>query len=193
MKKIYFLKAKRLVNCGAFNGDTLMNFHSKLGKMDFVLCLEPDIKNFQELTSWLKKMDNNGTEIADEVLTLPLGLGKETTYVHLKSNGTNSSLVESVSNNSDLKPLLCTKLDDILFNKDIGFINMDIEGSELDALKGARRVITNAKPDLAISIYHKPSDLWEIILFISKICSDYRFSIRNYTGFPAETVLYATL
>ena len=70
--------------------------------------------------------------------------------------------------------------------------NMDVEGNELDALKGAMRILNTSKPDLAISIYHRPSDLWDIILHLNSSCAGYKFAIRNYTGFPAETVLYAT-
>jgi len=69
---------------------------------------------------------------------------------------------------------------------------MDIEGAELDALKGAENTIRESLPDLAICLYHSPSHLWEIPLFISSL-GDYKFHLRNYTSFISETVLYASL
>ena len=69
---------------------------------------------------------------------------------------------------------------------------MDIEGAELDALKGGEKVIKRDLPHLAISIYHKPSDLWEIGLYLFSIHgNNYKYHIRNYGHQTFDTVLYA--
>jgi hypothetical protein len=44
----------------------------------------------------------------------------------------------------------------------VDFIKMDIEGGELDAVYGAKETITNFKPKMAISVYHRPTDSVEI-------------------------------
>ena len=41
----------------------------------------------------------------------------------------------------------------------IDFIKLDVEGAELDVLKGAAQSIRKWKPKLAISAYHKHEDL----------------------------------
>ena len=46
------------------------------------------------------------------------------------------------------------------------FIKMDIEGAELEALQGAKYLINSNRPDLAISVYHSPNYLWDILLYI---------------------------
>ena len=68
---------------------------------------------------------------------------------------------------------------------------MDVEGAELDALRGASSLISHYQPTLAISIYHYPDHLWNILLYLLGINPDYRFYIRNYSGHTYETVLYA--
>lgn len=73
----------------------------------------------------------------------------------------------------------------------ITFIKMDIEGSELKALEGARNTILNYHPRLAISIYHKPMDIIEIPAYILELVPDYKFYVRHYTSTMCETVLYA--
>jgi hypothetical protein len=69
---------------------------------------------------------------------------------------------------------------------------MDIEGAELNALKGAERIIKEQKPKLAICIYHKPEDVWEIPNLLLDFVPDYKFYIRHctYSSF-LDTVLYA--
>jgi len=71
------------------------------------------------------------------------------------------------------------------------FIKMDIEGSEMNALEGAEQIIRANKPKLAICLYHKPGDLWEIPLFIKNLYPEYRFYMRAYRDLPVEYVLYA--
>ena len=76
-------------------------------------------------------------------------------------------------------------------NEEITFIKMDIEGAELKALEGARKTILKYTPRLAISIYHKFLDIYEIADYILQLNSDYKFYIRHYTTGDWETILYA--
>ena len=73
----------------------------------------------------------------------------------------------------------------------VTLIKMDIEGSELAALKGAKKIITGQKPRLAISIYHKPMDFLLIPEYILSLVPEYRLAIRHYGADALETVLYA--
>jgi len=56
----------------------------------------------------------------------------------------------------------CVALDDTLIGWHPTYIKMDIEGAEYDALLGAERLIRSYKPVLAICVYHRPQDIWEI-------------------------------
>ena len=87
-------------------------------------------------------------------------------------------------------------LDEFVFQEEIkkvDFIKMDIEGSELAALKGARNVLHHHKPNLAISLYHKPEDVYEIPMWLSEQNLGYRFYLGHYTIHREETVLFATV
>ena len=83
-------------------------------------------------------------------------------------------------------------LDDIAKDFEPTFINMDIEGAELNALKGAENLIKKNKPDLAISVYHYPRHIWEIPLYLKSLNLEYKFYLRNYTSFSYDTIVYAT-
>jgi hypothetical protein len=87
-------------------------------------------------------------------------------------------------------------LDVILNGRKVTVIKMDIEGAELKALEGARNIISEQMPVLAICAYHKREDLVEIPAFIKTVTSDYQLYLRKYP--PAvssnswgEMVLYA--
>ena len=70
---------------------------------------------------------------------------------------------------------------------------MDIEGSELAALRGAEKLIREKHPILAICVYHKERDLIEIPQFIHSLVGKEVY--RYYLGFHglglAELCFYA--
>lgn len=67
---------------------------------------------------------------------------------------------------------------------------MDIEGAELSALQGASKLIQKHRPKLAICVYHKPEDLFEILEFIDSFGINYKYYFRHYTKGVSGTILY---
>ncbi len=57
-------------------------------------------------------------------------------------------------------------LDETVYDKSRLYQDGHIEGSEQEALKGCRRIIRDFHPKLAICVYHKPDDLYEIPVLI---------------------------
>lgn len=114
------------------------------------------------------------------------GLYSGEDILRFESDGSESHISESGN-----ATVHVTSLDRFLEGREVTYIKMDIEGSELEALKGAAETIKNNKPRLAISIYHKPEDILEIPSFILDLNSEYRFYIRHYSMTWFDTVLYA--
>lgn len=79
----------------------------------------------------------------------------------------------------------------IASDEKVTFIKMDVEGAELESLKGARHTIQRCKPKLAICIYHKAEDMYEIPLYIMELVPEYRLYVRHHSNGASETVLYA--
>lgn len=82
-------------------------------------------------------------------------------------------------------------LDDVLNGEQVTFIKMDVEGAEYKALIGSEKTIKKWRPRLAICVYHKPEDIFEIPALLLSMHSDYQFVLRHYMSKQYETVLYA--
>ncbi len=85
-----------------------------------------------------------------------------------------------------------TRLDSEIEGR-VTFMTMDIEGSEIPALLGARETISRCKPKLGICLYHRLEHLWEIPLLIHEMVPEYQLFVRHHACGSSETVLYATL
>jgi len=101
-----------------------------------------------------------------------------------------------VADESDLKAnaVQTLAIDDLVNRGDfprIDFVKMDIEGAELQALKGCANTIRRFKPKLAITVYHDFKDFWEIPQYLDSLGLGYEFYLRHFTIHSEETVLFA--
>ena len=71
----------------------------------------------------------------------------------------------------------------------VTFIKLDVEGAELEALQGAKRIITENRPKLAVCLYHKKEDYWRIPYYVKSLVPEYRLYIRHYSNYSAETAV----
>lgn len=120
------------------------------------------------------------------VQVLNIGLSDTNQNVALTSDGERSRICDNGSGKVCIR-----KLDDINFDSQVAMIKMDVEGEELKIIKGAERIIKEQKPILAISIYHKLSDIFLIPRELIKLVREYYFGLRHYTSSYGDTVLYA--
>jgi FkbM family methyltransferase len=81
-------------------------------------------------------------------------------------------------------------LDETLGDSRVTYIKLDVEGSELKALMGAKHIIQTQKPKLAVCLYHNRQDIWELPNYILQLNPDFRFYVRLHC-YNGETVLYA--
>ena len=109
-------------------------------------------------------------------------------------NGPGTRVVPETSD-ANARKVVTLKIDDLVARGEfprIDFIKMDIEGAELEALKGSEDVLRQFKPKLAITVYHDFKDFWEIPQFLDGLGLGYRFYLRHFTIHAEETVLFAS-
>lgn len=73
----------------------------------------------------------------------------------------------------------------------VDLIKLDVEGSEMNVLNGAKESILKHRPKMAISLYHRKEHLLEIPEFLLSLHNDYTFSISVNNPTFVDMVLYA--
>lgn len=177
-----------LIDGGAFDGQTSLDMIIKFRDVREIYIFEPNKNNFYKTVKKLDKV--NGLKLN----FFSKGLSNETKKVSFLNQGSASSIHYSKDDlhnkNSNLDEIDTIRIDDLGLKR-IDFIKLDIEGEELNAIKGAENTILKHKPKLAICIYHKLSDYITLVEYISSMNLDYKFHIRHYNkAMPYETVLY---
>jgi len=179
------------LDCGSYVGDTIEIF--KIETADHfkkVYAFELDKENFSRLRSNKKVND-------ERIVLINAGVGKENTQIKYAQLGTTSSTCKFLDNNPNVCYAEIKSVDELIkqgqIKEKVTFVKMDVEGAELDALKGMEEMLKRDMPKLAISVYHKLEDLWEIPLFLKSVIPQYEFSLRHHRDGMAETVLYAVV
>ena len=96
----------------------------------------------------------------------------------------------NISNNEQLKTMI---ENDYLEGRRVSFIKMDVEGAEMDVLKGMKYTIQRYKPKMAVCIYHKYQDIYDITAFLKALVPNYKFYFRHYNSNETECVLFCQL
>jgi len=179
------LNEVNFLDCGAYIGDTINELMKQKLTVKSTISFEPDIKNQLKLNVELETQKKSHPQT--DFLIYPMGVYSHNTILQFSNNGVDSSA--AFDNTSDIV-VPVVSIDDTLLNKDINFIKMDIEGAEKKALIGATKTIKKYKPNLAICLYHKPEDLWELPLLINDIEPSYEMYLRVHEDMCLSTVLY---
>jgi len=170
------------VDCGAYDGDSIQSFLEE-AKNNFthIYGFEPDPANFVKLKETVSLLPKR-----DLISVRRAAVGATPGIVTFSGEGSEASRVGT----GDME-VECVVLDEILAGTRPTYIKMDIEGSELEALTGARRIIERHSPVLAICTYHLQNHLWKIPLLIRSFSDDYAFFLRPHLLEGWDLVTYA--
>jgi FkbM family methyltransferase len=172
----------RMVDGGAYTGDTLQSLRQHGYHFEAIHAFEPDAENFRRLC-----LTASAFTPETQISLWPCGLWSSTRRLNFSEG------LEMGSKLSDAGPTVVpvVALDDILHGQPVNLIKMDMEGAEADALRGAQRLIEKYRPGLAICLYHYPQHIWSIPLWIESLNLDYDFYCRTHAHNTFDNVLYA--
>lgn len=171
------LKQEVFVDAGGFTGDTTEEFCKRYPDYKKVFLFEPSAKNMHDAKSRLKNHR--------DIHFVELGISDTAGTLWFNPDAGSASAV-CLDGSASIE--VCT-LDKAITEK-VSLIKMDLEGWEMKALQGAKQHIINDHPKLAISVYHKAADFWQIPEYILSLRQDYQLYLRHYTEGWSETVMF---
>lgn len=167
-----------LIDCGAYTGVAINKFERAGYKINKLMAFEPDIDNFRKLVL-------NGIGF-DEGIFLPLGTWSSDVQLAFSSSGDMASSLNDVGD----KVVQCVRIDSVQKDFKPNLIKLDVEGAEKDTLIGAMDTIKQYRPNLCVSVYHTPTDLYALCLMIHSWGLGYKFFLRVHEYNTFGTVLY---
>lgn len=175
-----FLKLNKegevFVDVGGFDGFTSLEFIKRCPEYKAVYFFEPEVKNMEYSKTRMSEYEN--------INYIGKGLSNEKESVRFSTGGSASV----ISQDGDVE-IHVDKLDDLVDDA-VTYIKMDIEGAEGLAIDGAKNTILKNHPRLAICVYHKADDVWQIPKQVLAIRNDYKIYLRHYTEGVDETVMF---
>lgn len=184
------------VDGGAWEGDTIQEILA-FNSTAKIIAFEPDQKNFNALCNNLEMRRFGDT--TDNVLPVSVGLWSDERVLRFCASGDSVHTMQARVLGDQLfnTDLAYAKIETTTIDKYLAsfgrcdFIKMDIEGAEMEALMGARSTLIDHSPRLAISAYHEPNHLWELITLINDINPKYNFFFGHHSSCMYESVIYA--
>jgi FkbM family methyltransferase len=161
---------------GGYVGDTTTEVIKNYPDFKKIYLIEPIPENLKIAKRELGNHQN--------IEFLECGISNKKTTLHFNEERSFSNIY-----GKGTKSVKIDTIDNIIKEK-VDFIKLDIEGAEQDAIDGAIKTIQKYKPVLAICIYHKSEDWYEIPQKVLAINSNYNIYLRHYMEGIFESVMY---
>jgi FkbM family methyltransferase len=182
------------VDCGAFDGDSVQQFiRAAKGRFHAIHAFEPDPQNYPRLVDWLRR--ESRYSYAQRIHLHQKAVGSATGTIELTSTGDAGACVP-LARDVAAAPGVPRSVVDIVtldeaIREPISLLKLDVEGHEIEILRGALKHLQQDRPRLAICAYHLPGDLVDLPRFVEGLDAGFRIGLRHHSGSRYDTVLYA--
>ncbi|MGE5340970.1 MAG: FkbM family methyltransferase [Candidatus Omnitrophota bacterium] len=185
---IRYNNVKTIIEGGVFDGGDTVEFLKQTENNTTIYGFEPNYRDYEQ---------GPYKQILDQfpsVNIYPRGLWSHQTRMSFNVNGLSSAIVSlsEFTENTGVGVEVIS-IDEFVNQQGIekiGMIKLDVEGAEMDVLRGAIHTLKNHRPQLAICIYHKKEHFIDVPLFLRDLLTDYTYRLGHYTACHLETVWY---
>ncbi len=178
-------KIRTALDGGAFKGDTAEILRQCCPNVKEIFAVEADARTVKKLTEYAETTDGVVRPIHAALWDTPDTL----TFSASASRGAGA---DGTNKRAKTVSVPADTVANILGDKAVDFIKLDVEGAEARALSGADTVIGRNKPMLSVSLYHRTEDFFALPLYLSARYNRYRYYLRRVPCVPAwDLMLYA--
>lgn len=165
---------------GAYNGDTVREILERSPLVKRIYAIEPDRRNFRKLSAFCEQyMGDVNFSLANAAAWC------ENTTLTFGDEGNRNSGVFAPTKTAKTVEISAVTLDSMLDGARVDYVKYDVEGAEREALLGSVQTISDCRPALLVSAYHKSEDIFSLPLLVHSIRPDYKLYYRRYTYVPA--------
>jgi FkbM family methyltransferase len=189
------------VDAGAFVGDTVERFiWENLGTFRHIYAFEPGYRQFKAMEQRVQRLASEWAFDRAKVSLVRAGLSDSTgrmscTFLNDAPlrHGLSNFGSESAVDKDDPAYAKVLTLDGYLDGRQASFIKADVEGMEMELLRGAQHTIRTCRPKMSLCVYHYPSHLYEVAEYVRTLVPEYRFSLRQHAPLFGDFVLYCSV
>ena len=166
------------VDLGAYYGDTLIRYLNKFPCLTKAVAVEPERHSF-------KKLKECAEALGSDITCINALIGSRTGTEQVSASrgrGTRALPASNVELKKTIDIDVVTV--DSLSLDNVSFIKFDVEGSEAEAIEGAKETIKKCRPVMKIACYHRSDDVFAIVQKVLEIRDDYEVFIRHTRCIP---------
>ncbi len=164
------------IDGGAYDGDSIRSYISALGgnTAKKIYAIEPDKNSFRKLISYI---NSSGYE---NICPINAALADKSGYISFSEEASRNSHITEDSENK----VRAISIDEEFKDEKIGFIKLDLEGGEMNALKGMSECIKRDKPTLMLAAYHKTDDIFSLAEYVLSLVPEYKLRYAKLNCYP---------
>ena len=166
------------VDLGAYYGDTLIRYLNRFPCLNKAVAVEPERHSF-------KKLKECAADIGSDITCINALVGSHTGTEKVSASrgrGTRALAASNVELKKTIDIDVVTV--DSISPDNVSFIKFDVEGSEADAIDGAKETIRKCRPAMKIACYHRSEDVFAIVQKVLEIRDDYKIYMRHTRCIP---------
>jgi FkbM family methyltransferase len=181
------------VDAGAYVGDSIERFiWSVNGVFREIHAFEPGKVQFDAMVKRMSRLSEEWAFSSQKVILNNKALVSQNGKLRLSNANSliQSKIVNGVFDGKSVTEIEGISLDSYLNGGKVSLIKVDVEGSEKFFLEGASGVIKQCRPRIALSVYHYPTDIFELPMNIMQINPEYKLFLGHHSSQLMDTVLY---